>query len=132
MIKVNKKAMRQIHDVACPTWQKKIITLVNLQPFDDTIDLTQSQVDEMFREATEIQRTILVNIFGEQEKGFNFISDTIDFRVDGIKVFGSSLDGGTTSFIGLPVVSTFMGGFWLNPKYDWKIEDNYIIPTRKK
>ena len=59
--------LKQIHDIACDAWKSKIKALIT-DPFADYIELSQQQVDEMFKAASEKQRTVLVGVFGEPEK----------------------------------------------------------------
>lgn len=63
--------LRKIHDVACAEWKSKIKTLIT-DPFADYIVLTQTQVDEMFKAATKVQRPVLVEVFGEPAPKHNF------------------------------------------------------------
>jgi hypothetical protein len=56
--------LKKIHDVACLTWKTKIKSLIT-DPFAESIELSQSQVDEMFKAATTDQRPVLVEVFGE-------------------------------------------------------------------
>ena len=63
--------LRKIHDVACGKWQSKIKALIT-DPFAESIELTQTQVDEMFKAALNGQRPILVEVFGEPASKYNF------------------------------------------------------------
>lgn len=56
--------LKKIHDVACSSWKTKIKALI-VDPFAESIELTQTQVDEMFKAATTQQRPVLVEVFGE-------------------------------------------------------------------
>lgn len=71
-IRVYKSDLEKIHAVACDMWKKKIIELANRTPFRNEVELTQTEVDEMFKAATSSQRTVLVNIFGEPKKPIDF------------------------------------------------------------
>ena len=65
--KVTIDQLKQIHDVACGTWKTKIKSLIT-DPFADHVELSQQQVDEMFKAALNGQRPVLVSVFGEPEK----------------------------------------------------------------
>lgn len=56
--------LKKIHDVACATWKSKIKALI-VDPFAESIELSQTQVDEMFKAARPHQRPVLVEVFGE-------------------------------------------------------------------
>ena len=72
MIRVYKSDLGKIHAVACDTWKKKIIELANRNTFGNEVELTQKEVDEMFKAATSSQRPVLVNIFGEPKNPVDF------------------------------------------------------------
>jgi len=63
--------LKKIHDVACAAWKTKIKALIT-DPFADHIELTQTQVDEMFKAALNGQRPVLVEVFGEPAPKHNF------------------------------------------------------------
>jgi hypothetical protein len=53
--------LKKIHDVDCLTWKTKIKSLIT-DPFAESIELSQTQVDEMFKAATTDQRPVLVEV----------------------------------------------------------------------
>lgn len=63
--------LKKIHDVACAAWKPKIKALIT-DPFADHVELTQTQVDEMFKAALIYQRPVLVEVFGEPAPKHNF------------------------------------------------------------
>jgi hypothetical protein len=65
---VKKSELEQIHNVACSTWKSKIAELTLRNPFGELVELTQTEVDEMFDAATASQLPVLYKIFGEREK----------------------------------------------------------------
>ncbi len=116
---ISRTDLGKIHNIACSTWKTKLEKLGSRNPFSGTIELTQSEVDEMFKAATPDQRPTLVNIFGEQSK-------YLDLSKEGVSCFISLRIGGKYE----------NKGFYLNDSYNWEIvEDNYgvlvLIPTRK-
>jgi hypothetical protein len=65
---VKKSELEQIHNVACSTWKSKIAELTLRNPFGELVELTQTEVDEMFAAATESQLPVLNKIFGKRER----------------------------------------------------------------
>lgn len=63
--------LKKIHDVACGKWKSRIKALIT-DPFAESIELTQTQVDEMFKAALNGQRPVLVEVFGEPAPKHNF------------------------------------------------------------
>ena len=116
---VSRKDLGRIHNIACSTWKTKLEKLTSRNPFSDNIELTQSEVDEMFNAATVDQYPILVEIFGEQSKYLNVSKE------------------GVGRFLSVRLCGEYQNkGFYLNDSYNWKIvKDNenqfVLIPTRK-
>jgi hypothetical protein len=71
MVTIKREQLQEIHDIACSTWKVRIKELAQEQPFGD-IELSQTQVDEMFKAATSTQLPVLEKIFGKQEEPINF------------------------------------------------------------
>jgi hypothetical protein len=65
---VKKSELEQIHNVACSTWKNKIAELTLRNPFGELVELTQTEVDEMFDAATSSQLPVLNKIFGKRER----------------------------------------------------------------
>jgi hypothetical protein len=129
-ITITREQLEEIYNIACETWKVKIKNIAQEQPFGD-ITLTQAQVDEMFKAATKDQLPVLEDIFGKPLKELDFRVD-IDEKVDGLPIFGGLEVGHTQAFIVLPNDNTEdKNRFYLNPKYNWELEDNELIVTRK-
>ena len=131
MITIKREQLKSIHDIACTAWQEKIKNIAKEQPFGE-IELSQSQIDEMFKAAQSQQLPILEEIFGKQIEELDFRSKTINFKVDDTDVFGSSDMNIIDSFISLPICEEDKNMFFLNPNYNWELCDNDLIVTRKK
>jgi hypothetical protein len=123
---ISRTDLGKIHNIACPTWKTKLEKLGSRNPFSGTIELTQSELDEMFKAATSDQRPTLVNIFGEQSNSVDLTElNDIKYEINdndllAVRVRGEYRDK----------------GFYLNDGYNWEIvKDNYgilvLIPTRK-
>ena len=129
---IKKSDLKKIYDVACLTWQKKIETeYATRNPWGDTIEFTQSEVDEMFKAADSSQTKVLEEVFGKQQKGLDFRSDTIDFEIDGLPVFGGKHVPSREAFIGLPYDADKRDSFYLNPYYNWTLKGNRLTVTKK-
>jgi hypothetical protein len=123
---ISRTDLGKIHNIACPTWKTKLEKLGSRSPFSGTIELTQSEVDEMFKAATSDQRPVLVNIFGEQ-------SNSVDLtELNDIKYEINDND-----LLAVRLVGEYRDkGFYLNRKYNWEIvkdslDQLVLIPTRK-
>jgi hypothetical protein len=129
---VKKSELEQIHHVACGEWKTRIAELTLRNPFGDGIELTQTEVDNMFAAATESQRPVLVGVFGEP----NTEIDLSNAEFDGLLLFERA---GTASST---MISVRLGGelqnkaFYLNSNFTWEIKEDArgetcLVPTRK-
>jgi hypothetical protein len=129
-ITVKKSALKEIHFVACPTWKEKIEKLTLRNPFGETIELTQSEIDEMFNSATKEQKPVLESIFGKQTKEIDLSSGT----VDGKELFNKNSGD---SMISVRNYCEYQHkAFILSNQYNWEMRvdsDGFLclIPTRK-
>lgn len=130
-MEIKKSELEKIHNVACSTWQVKIKEMANRNAFGDSVELTQEEVDIMFRASTKSQREVLEQVFGKRNKEIDLFSRDINHIVDGLPVFGCSLLASTDSLIGLPLSDSSGNVFYLNPNYNWELKDTTLIITRK-
>jgi hypothetical protein len=119
---ISRTDLGKIHNIACNTWKTKLEKLGSRNPFSGTIELTQSELDEMFKAATSDQRPVLVSIFGEQ-------SNSVDLT-------GFKFDDGSSMLAVRGFGEYKNKGFYLDEKYNWEIvKDSFdhlvLIPTRK-
>ena len=131
MINIKREQLLEIHNIACPTWKRTIEQLATKSLFGTEIELTQAQVDEMFKAATSAQLPTLENIFGKQQDELDFRSEFINSEVDNIKIFGCSNMSVADSFIGLPRNEGTKDMFFLNPNYTWTLDGCELTVTRK-
>lgn len=123
---ISRTDLGKIHNIACSTWKTKLEKLGSRNPFSGTIELTQSEVDEMFKAATPNQRPTLVNIFGEQSNQIDLTElSTIEYKINGRCILAVRSVGDYRN-----------KGFYLDDVFKWEIvKDNYgdlvLIPTRK-
>lgn len=132
MVKIERKQLEVIYDIACSDWKLKIENIAREQLFGDEIELTESQVDEMFKAATKDQFPILLGIFGKQREELDF-RVALDVKVDGLSLFGGLETSHTEAFIVLPspYCQVHRNRFYLNPNYNWELVDDELIVTRK-
>jgi hypothetical protein len=123
---ISRTDLGNIYDIACNTWKTKLEKLALRNPFSGTIELTQSEVDEMFKAATSDQRPVLVNIFGEQSNSVDLTElDDIKYEINDNTLLAVRENGEYKN-----------RGFFLNEKYNWEIvKDSFnrlvLIPTKK-
>ena len=92
MITVTKKELGKIYEVACTTWKARIQDLTLRNPFGTDIELSQAEIDEMFKAATKDQIPTLESIFGKQ--GINkdhHLVQTIINQLNDIEVDGETM-----------------------------------------
>ena len=130
-MEIKKSELEKIYNVACSTWRGKIKEMANRNPFGDSVDLTQEEIDIMFRASTIPQREVLEQVFGKRNKEIDLFSGNINHIVDGLPVFGCSLLASTDSLIGLPLTDSDGNIFYLNPNYNWELKGTTLIITRK-
>lgn len=65
MITITREQLKEIHDIACYDWKKKIEIIASNQPFGD-IELSNTQVKEMRNAATSTQKPTIEKIFGKE------------------------------------------------------------------
>jgi hypothetical protein len=128
---IKKSELKKIHDVACSTWQGKITALAKRNPWGDDIELLEGEVDDMFAAATLGQTEVLEEVFGKQNKEIDLVSEDINHIVDGLPVFGGGSADQCDVLISLPRDSTDTNRFFLNRNYNWKLDGNSLIVTRK-
>jgi len=135
MKKIKKTDLQKIHDVACSTWKDKIKEIAKREIFGDTVELTQSEINEMFSAANTKQTEVLESVFGKQQKELDFRSNQIDHEVDGMQVFGTGEAKIWESIISLGSSLTDDSKkdcLWLNEDYDYQIiGGNKLKITRK-
>ncbi len=117
--KLSRQGLKEIHSVACSNWKGKLQGMGIRNPLEDYIELTQEEVDNMFKACTENQLPI-VSKYLKQDDG----------SVD--------LSNGDNGLIAVRLDYEYANkSFWLSPSYDWDIkEDSFgykcLIPTKKK
>ena len=80
---ITKTELKRIHDIACETWRNKIVEYTERNPFGDTIDFSEKEIQEMVSASTVKQLPIVKEIF-------NIINnwESIKTVEDAIKILG--------------------------------------------
>lgn len=123
--------LKEIHEVACDSWKSKIQTYTLRNPFGNTFEFTQAEVNEMFKAATTNQKPVLEGIFGKQTKDIDLSTGMVD---------GKELFNAVSFENPLIAVRQFFEfknkAFYLNDEYNWEIVKDgngeiCLVPTRK-
>lgn len=129
---ITRQELKKIHDVACNSWKNTIEIYGIRNRFENTIEFTQTEVDEMFKAATPNQIPVLENIFGKQTAEIDLSTG----KVDGKGLFNNSGDL-TNALITVRTHGHYKNkAFILNNDFNWNIwgDDNgqlCLVPTRK-
>ena len=80
---ITKTELKRIHDIACETWRNKIVEYTKRNPFGDTIDFSEKEIQEMVSASTAEQLPIVKEIF-------NIVNnwESIKTIEDAIKILG--------------------------------------------
>jgi len=117
--KLSRQGLKEIHSVACSSWKTTLEQFGRRNPLEDYIELTQEEVDGMFKACTENQLPI-VSKYLKQDDG----------SVD--------LSNGYNGLIAVRLTCEYANkSFCLSPSYDWEIKKDRsgyecLIPTKKK
>lgn len=60
---INRDDLKKIHDVACSGWKTKIEDYAKRNPFQENIELSQAEIDEMFKASDSKQKSVLAKFF---------------------------------------------------------------------
>jgi len=125
--KLSRQGLKEIHSVACSEWREKLEGYGKRNILEDYIELTQEEVDEMFKACTKEQLPI-VSKYLKQDDGS---VDVMQFRCDIYDKEGRSV-----------IQKRFNGEYarkslLLDHYYNWEIkkdDEGYLclIPTKKK
>lgn len=125
--KLTRAGLKEIHSVACSNWKGKLEGMGIRNPLENYIELTQEEVDAMFRDATSSQLPI-VSKYLKQCNIQDIIKDIDDIQLQTV----------SKGLVKVRVGGEFdYKSFTLHKDYDWKIQqDGYgfkcLIPTKKK
>jgi hypothetical protein len=129
---ITREQLQKIHDVACSEWKGTILGYSRRNPFGNTIEFIQEEVDGMFKAATLDQTPVLENIFGKQTAEIDLSTGF----VDGKTLFDNNGNIENTLMC-VRVGGTYKNkAFILDNGFNWNIwgDDNgqlCLVPTRK-
>jgi hypothetical protein len=118
--KLSRQGLKEIHGVACSVWKSHLETYGKRNPLEDYIELTQDEVDTMFKACTENQLPIVSKYLKQDDGSVDLSNFTLtDTSILQIRIGGENENK----------------AFLLSPNYDWKIQkDEYgelcLIPTK--
>lgn len=69
--------LKKIYDIACGPWKFKIERMV--KPFENTVTLTEEQIEEMFSASSQSQKKVLEQVFGKRNGKLFHFSDRYTF-----------------------------------------------------
>lgn len=124
--RVSRQGLKEIHSVACSSWKSTLEEWGKLNPLEDYIELTDSQVYTMFLACSKEQLPIVSKYLKKDDGSVNVtkfkgtISDNL-YHVVSNRVAGEYSDK----------------SFCLNSRFNWEIKEDSkgilcLIPTKKK
>ena len=129
---ITREQLQEIYDVACSEWKETILKYSRRNPFGNTIEFIQEEVDTMFKAATLDQTPVLENIFGKQTAEIDLSTG----GVDGKCLFNNNMEL-TNALMCVRGRGKYENkAFVLNHEYNWDlVKDGYgqlcLVPTRK-
>ena len=120
--KLSRKGLKEIHSVACSNWKGKLEGMGIRNPLEDYIELTQEEVDEMFKACTKDQLPIVSKYLKQDDGSVDL--ETLCLRDNEFLTIRNCFEYTNKAF-------------WLNDKFNWEIKKDSddelcLIPTKKK
>jgi hypothetical protein len=107
--KITRENLKKIHDVACPTWQKKLQVYATRNPFGNEIELTSEEVDEMFNASDAKQKSILNNYLKQIRT--DIMSKVTSYK-DACKVLNLGINESITPYERLCIIIKALNEGW--------------------
>lgn len=123
---IDRENLKKIYDVACTNWKSKIESYANRNPFLDSIELKQSEIDEMFNASDDKQKAILNKFFKrplgimDRVKSFKDACNVLGLKID--SVFSSTDSKDDIAFKKLKVIIKALNEGWYP---NWENEGEY-------
>jgi len=78
---IKKSELKRIYDIACNTWKPKIEKYAQRKPFEDTVEFTTKEIEEMVNASTVEQKPIVKEVFEIEEtfEDIGSLEDAIKF-----------------------------------------------------
>jgi len=127
--KLSRQGLKEIHGVACPNWKDVLAHYGSRNPLENYIELTQEEVNKMFKDCTKDQLPI-VSKYLKKDDGSVDVSK-MRFKNNGVRSDNDDL-------ITIRTVGEYKDkAFYLTSFYNWEIKTDSLgklclIPTKKK
>jgi hypothetical protein len=123
---ITRENLRKIHDVACTSWKNKLESYATRNPFQLEIELTQSEIDEMFKASDSNQTKLLKTFFtipaDIRDKVKSFLDACNILNIDHKSVYSTNDSKDDVAFKKLKVIIKALNeGWWPN----WENENEY-------
>jgi hypothetical protein len=125
--RLSRQGLKEIHSIACSAWKRTLEEWGNTNPLEDYVELTQEQVDNIFKACTKEQLPI-VSKHLKQDDGSVDVSN-VTYNENGALL-------GYKYIIRHNAITSITNGFWLNPDFNWEVkmisDTLFLVPTKKK
>lgn len=116
---ITREDLKAIHNIACVNWKTKLEGYANRNPFQDEIELSQSEIDEMIKASDEAQVKVLKKFFvlpkDIRDKIKSFLDACNVLGVDPKNVYHSSDSPMDIAFKKLKIIIKALNeGWWPN------------------
>ncbi len=123
---ITRDNLKAIYDIACSSWKNKLEGYAKRNPFESEIQLTQSEIDEMFKASDSSQIKVLKKFFtiplDIRDKVKSFIDACNVLNIDHKSVFSPTDDKIDIAFKKLRIIIKALNeGWWPN----WENENEY-------
>lgn len=124
--KITRENLKKIHDVACSGWKTKLEDYAKRTPFQLEIELTQAEVDEMFKASDASQTKVLKNFFkiplDIRSKVNSFLDACTVLNINPNTVYSESDDVIDKAFKRLKIIIKALNEGWYP---NWENENEY-------
>lgn len=78
---IKKSELKKVYDIACPNWQLKIEKYTQRNPFGDSVEFTEKEIEEMISASTPEQLPVVKEVFNVVYtwESIKTLSDTIKY-----------------------------------------------------
>ena len=116
---ITRENLKAIHDIACGSWKTKLESYANRNQFKNEIELTKSEIDEMFQASNSAQLEVLKKFFTGskdiRDKVKSFLDACNILDVDPKSVYRSSDSQTDVAFKKLKIIIKALNeGWWPN------------------
>jgi hypothetical protein len=120
--RLSRHGLKEIHSVACTKWKTTLLYYATRNALEDYIELTQDEVDGMFKACTKEQLPIVSKYLKQDDGSVDL--ETLCLRDNEFLTIRNCFEYTNKAF-------------WLNDKFNWEIKKDSddelcLIPTRKK